>query len=935
MHGMPRGRRKSALAIRTIVILLVVLALAGLQSVRPNSGVSTVFVLDRSASMQTAQTVATEQFVSKALEGRGTNDSAGLIVLGKYPVIDTETGHLRSLGQIYASAEPSSTDIAAAIRLASATFPEGSAKRIVLLSDGNETTGDAAEAAQAAAAAGIEIDVVPPARAPGARNEVVVQTVDAPGEITKGQPFELHVVAQATGHASGTLHIDRDGAPVAAVPVSLSPGSNVLTVGQTVGAPGFYRYRATLDVDNDTDTRNNTGIAFANVRGRPRILLVEGKKGSGAALEGAIKLHDLDITRTGIEGLPTCPEQLQNYDSLILSDYPAQGLTNAQMTMIAAAVRDSGMGFGMVGGENSFLPGGYYETPIADVLPVDMNIRQRKVFPSTCIEIIVDASGSMGMMEDGVEKIKIAATAAASMVRMMSPNDLVGVAGSTDDIAFVAPIQKAIDKDGIAAQCGRLAVGGGGIYIEPSLEFADRTMTPVNAKVKHLILLADGDDCDTQEGALALAHKMVGKGMTVSVIAIGSGKDINFLKSLAAVGKGYFYLADHANQLQRLVTQDTSVMSRSAIEEGAFLPKVDPTDQVLHGIDLPSMPALYGYDLTSDRPLARTPMRTAKDDPLLAYWQYGLGTSIAFTSDAQPKWARPWLSWRDFDALWSQAIRMTLRQSSSDRIQMSVRRVGSKGQLDVAAFDPSGNPINGLTAKVSVTGPNGRAQTVAIEQTGPGRYGGTFDADQTGGYVLTAAQSIGTSSKPQVTRAGFAVAYPPEYQSIGTNTALLSDIAATTHGLALSRPIQAFRPAVHPGESVQDLWPLLVLAATLLFLFDIAVRRLAFSFADITGWIRSGAGAMIGKRGARQNAPQAATIAKLKTVRDKSRVPISTGAPPATAQRFETSTPPTSDETAAASSGDAPDQATPADKPRSAAMQTQQRLLEIKRKQRK
>lgn len=926
MRGMPISRRRTALALRIVLLTLLILALAGLQFVRPNKGVATVFVLDRSASISTTQETSAERFIAKALDALGRNDSAGLVVFGKDPLIDTQTGSLRVPGRIYSAPDPSATDIAAAIRLATATMPEGSAKRIVLLTDGNETNGDAEEAAQAAAADAVQIDVAPIGPTGAKRGEVLVERVDIPSEVTRGQPFEIHVVAQSTGQASGIMHIDRDGSPVVSTQISLMPGVNDLTIGQTAGAPGFYRYRATLDVDNDTDPRNNTGMAYLSVRGRPRILLIEGARGSAAALEAALKPHDLDITRASIEGLPTRPDQLQAYDSLILSDFPAEGLTQSQMTMIAAAVRDSGMGFGMIGGENSFLPGGYYETPIADVLAVDMNIRQRKVFPSTCIEIVVDASGSMSMIEDGVPKIKIAASAAASMVRMMSPRDLVGVAGSTDAIEFVAPIQRATDKDAIAAQCGRLDAGGGGIYIEPSLEFADKTLTPVNTKVRHLILLSDGDDAEDQPGSFELAQRMVAKGMTISTIAVGDGKDVGFLKTLAAIGKGYFYLAGKANMLQRFITEDSSLMARSAIEEGAFLPKVDPADEVLRGLDLQSMPALYAYDLTSDRPMARTPMRTGKDDPLLAFWQYGLGTSMAFTSDAQPKWARHWVTWSDFDAFWAQAVRETLRQSSADRIRMSAHCVSGRGQLDIAAFDPDGNPINGLDAKINVTGPDGALQSAPIAQTGPGQYTGSFDAGKTGGYIISAVQKAFGSTKPLVTRAGYAVAYPPEYQAIGINTALLAQIASLTHGRILDRPVQAFRPVDRPGESVQDLWPTLLLAAALLFVLDIAVRRLAISGQEIAAWAIGALGATApmlhhGLGATRPHSSrQGQTIASLNRARQQVRIPPGSK-PTQPAPEQETSD--TNIQTEARSDAGS--------RPRSKALETSQRLLQIKR----
>lgn len=882
MHGMTRWRKRLALGLRAIILLLLVFSLAGLQTARRNRGVTTIFVLDHSASMDAQVSAQATDFLRRSLGALGPDDRAGLVVFGKDPVVDVNSGSLRALGPIYANPNPSATNIAAAIRLASATFGGGTAKRLVLLSDGNETDGDAAQAADVAATDDIQIDYLKPEALSAQHNEVLVSDLVLPNAVTKGEPFEARVVAESTSATSGTVRLDRDGVPVARVPVHLTPGTNSLVIAQNAGEPGFYRYRAVLEADGDTDVRNNVGMGFVSVGGKPRILLLEGAPGSGTALERALKVANLDVRRAGVEGLPTRPEDLQNYDSIILSDFPAENMTDRQMALIAGAVRDTGIGFGMVGGENSFLPGGYYETPLADVLAVDMNVRQRKMFPSTTVVIVCDTSGSMGMIEDGQMKVKIAASAAAATVRMMSPQDYVGVAGSTDQIEFVAPIQHPVDKDAISAQVGRLDVGGGGIYIRPSLEFAEKNLDPVNTRVRHLILMADGDDSDEQEGALEVARRMVAKGMTVSVVAIGTGKDVPFLKALAATGKGSFYLAAQAKQLQRLFTRDTSMMTRSAIEEGAFLPKVDPGDEVLRGLNLRTMPALYAYDLTSDRPLSRVPMRTAKDDPLLAFWQYGLGTSMAFTSDAQPKWARPWMGWPDFNGFWAQTIRSTLRHSSSNRLQVTSHRQGSKGVVEVQAYDVAGNPLNNLSARVHVLSPDGHGQEANLSQQGPGRYEAAFDASGagddvgTGSYLVSVAENTATGA-PRVTRAGFSVAYPPEYQAVGPNLNLLTQTAKATGGEALTLPGQAFRPSTRPGESIRDLWPLLLLAAALLFPLDVAVRRLALPVAEIWAKVLS----RLRRRPVPSPAPAAASLARLSQAKRQATSPVSAISPDA------------------------------------------------------
>ena len=319
MHGMARARRRVAVALRVALVTLIVLALAGLQTARMNRGITTIFVMDRSGSMSAAEIGAAEAFVKKSLEALGTDDKAGLVTFGKNPVVDVNTGSLRSLGRIYANPDPSATDLAAAIRLASATFSDGTARRLVVLSDGNETVGDAAQAAQAAAMDGIQIDVVKPDAAARGGAEVVLSDVETPEQVTKGEPFQIRVLADATAATTGVIRVDRDGVPVARMPVNLSKGQNAFVMSQQAEAPGFYKYRAVLETEGDTDARNNVGMGFVGVKGRPRILLLEGAPGASLALAKAIQAHDMDVTRGGAGAVPlstNCPRRRSRVASI-------------------------------------------------------------------------------------------------------------------------------------------------------------------------------------------------------------------------------------------------------------------------------------------------------------------------------------------------------------------------------------------------------------------------------------------------------------------------------------------------------------------------------------------------------------------------------------------------------------------------------------------
>jgi len=320
--------------------------------------------------------------------------------------------------------------------------------------------------------------------------------------------------------------------------------------------------------------------------------------------------------------------------------------------------------------------------------------------------------------------------------------------------------------------------------------------------------------------------------ITTSVVAIGNGKDVEFLKQLAAAGGGRFYLADKASKLPAITTQDTALMARSAIEEGAFIPKMVAGDEILKGIEDSGVPPLLAYCLTDTRPLSHVSMRTGKDDPLLATWQYGLGTSLAFTSDAQPRWAVKWANWPGFGAFWSQAARAISRRATLNDYQVSVHQEGGQGKVSVKAFDKLGNPLATNEATIRVAMPDGTFHEVSLDQQAPGVYSGSFDASAIGTYIVTVAEPDHAGGK-RTSATGFSVPYPPEYSTYRANRPLLNRVSKLTGGSEISTPVQAMRLVPNPGVSISELWPMLLLFAALLLPVDIGVRRLALPLGEI------------------------------------------------------------------------------------------------------
>jgi hypothetical protein len=536
----------------------------------------------------------------------------------------------------------------------------------------------------------------------------------------------------------------------------------------------------------------------------------------------------------------------------------------------------------------------------------------------------------MAAMEDGVQKVHLAAKAAMETLKMLRPMDRFGVIVSGTGADWLAPIQPARNRDRIIQQIGRIYAGGGGIYCRPSLELAAKAIVAEVTQARHIIMLADTDDCDEQEGCFEIARQLRAHGVTVTTVGFGRPDGIHapFLRQLAAIGGGNFYVARSLKDLPKLFTADVSLMTRRAIEEGAFIPKVVGDDEVLREVDWSKVPPLLAYNVTSDKPLARTLMRTEKGDPLLAVGQYGLGAVMAWTSDGKAKWAREWVRWGEFGKFWGNLVRSLLRKAPSGRYTLTVQTKGNDAVIELLAFTPDGQPINLLQPEVRISMPSGEGKTIVLRQEGLGRYIGRFPITETGVYWLAVTERD-ERGQLRVYGTGFAVPYPPEYRFTRTNLPLLRRLSELTDGRFNPSPDTVFAmPKTAPQAATEtDIWQWCVVAALMLLLMDIAVRRLVIGVPEaVAGLAKVLTWRWVWRR-RRVAVPE--TVARLRVAKQRARASVKTSE-----RTEELATPTGRIQPAAKSSAESPQKAEKVSAPQGRSSETTARLLSVKRRQR-
>ena len=922
-------RRWTALGIRTVVVTALIFAVAGLQWLRQVEGMNVFFALDRSDSIPSPQQEAAREYVTRICKEKKKADKAGVIVFGAEASIEFSPNAAVDVTKIQAVVGTQRSDLAAAIRLATAAFPETGQKRLVLMSDGNENIGDALGAVLAARPLGVTVDVVPMGVVRA--NDVCVQKLQVPPKLKEDQVFEVKIFVQADRATPATVRLFRDEQFLGEQKVELSAGKNLFTFPQKLSKPDFYKYDVQVDAPGDPVPQNNRATSFATVRGQPRILIVSAEPDQDQQLAAALKSPSLEVSLIGVKDFPGTLAELQSYDAIFISNLSAGDLGLDRQRMLESAVRDFGCGLVCVGGDQTYAAGGYRGTPLESTLPVSMELDSKKVLPSGAVVLVMH-----GMeFNNGNE---VARLCAQGVLAALGPTDEMGVVLWDGNEHWVFPLQKVGNKKKLQAQIAGMNQGDLPSF-QGMLEQAHGALQKSTSNLKHIIIFSDGDPGPPTQ---ALMDAIVADRITLSTVLISGHSGPETMEWMAAQGKGRFYNVNSPDDLPQIFIKETAVILKSAIYEEPFQPQLRAASELVRGIGSTEYPKLLGYVATTPKPRAETPLWTDKGDPLLAHWQYGLGRAVAFTSDAKARWARVWLNWDKYRQFWSQIGHWSMRQLENADFTTEVAIDKGEGLINVEAIDEQGNFRNFLNLQAVVASPKGERQTVRLEQTGPGHYEARFPTKEVGAYLLNLLDyKEGKVRGSQVL--GASVNYSPEFNTTEPNLNLLRRIAETGGGLILDPMIPSVNPFVHKREKTfqpRDLWESLLKFAIILFTLDVGVRRIQIGRDEwlhgmrvLRGWVFFWRHA---PRPPEAEESLAALLTRRQQVRSKQTAPAAEPRPELFRPvRAATMPLPGEEEAAAAPPETAPALAEAPDQPTEPAPSTASRLLEAKRRAQK
>jgi len=876
-------RRWIVIGLRTLVVLLLIVALAEIQTVRVSERLTVIYVVDQSLSIPAAQRRAMIEHVNGAIvKHRQDDDRVGVVVFGRDAAIEVPPfdDDVRMSLVVESLLDPDFTNLAGAMKLAQASFPEDAAKRIVLISDGNENVGDVAEQALGLAAAGIGIDVVPVRYSN--RSEVAVERLTVPGDVRRGQPFDMKVVitntaepnnADSEDHSrdiSGKLVVSQviGGEPreISRKQVTLPPGKKVFTVRQEIDEPSFYTYEARFVPDrpeDDTMQQNNRATGFTNVRGKGRALLIENYEysenrptGEHAALVRAllrqgieVEVHQSDQAFTGLD-------ELQQFDTVLLANVPREHFTDGQMEMLVSNTQHMGAGLVMLGGPNSCGAGGWANTEVEKALPLDFQIKSAKVVPRGALVMLIHACE----IPDGNHWQKVIAHEA---VKVLGARDYCGVLywgnGGTQWMWRNGLLTVGGNRNRMMALVDQMTPGDMPDF-DPALKMAVAGFQKVpDAAVQHMIIISDGDPTPPTWSVIRNLKSMK---VTISTAAVGSHGQAGsqLLADIAADTGGKYYAVRNANALPQIFQREARRVARPLIwDKRPVRPNVQFPHEMVSGVE--DLPPLDGFVMTTKKDNLLVDISLTSPEPaaglnntILASWTYGLGKAVVFTSDTGALWTSGWTGTPVYDKLFGQIVRWSMRPSGqSGNFSVATEVEDEQVRVVVTALNENDEFYNFLSISSIAVGPDMKPMPLELQQTAPGRYVGTFPAKGTGSHLLNITTTVPsaddpTKRQPVSIRAGVNVPYSDEFRDRAANEALLGELAKIEpkggkSGLVIEPSaddkqsdgllaVNTFRHGeLAKATSSQDVWYFVVLLASGLFFFDVFFRRVQVSLA--------------------------------------------------------------------------------------------------------
>ena len=816
---LPKRRRKSLkkifpMVLHLVIVTLLVLALAGFRIARISDEQAMLLLIDLSDSAAEQQEAIYEQANAIMDAAKESETPIGAVLFGGSNAYAVKLESLiKDIPVFPVNADAS--NLSSAMEYAASLLPSDKAKRLVLLTDGKETDGDADQTARYLATQGVRIDSIYFDTTNVDTEEVQISKFSAPTGVYLEDELTLSAEIQSNFEGDVTLRYFDGDQEIANHEMHLTEGVNFADQKLIAEQAGTRLFRLVVETEKDTQEKNNEAFAYTDVAGGSSLLIIADTLENGEKIKTMLSTdHQIDVVTPA--SVPETIIELCGYDEVILSNVDNKKLPSGYDEILETYVASYGRSLLTFGGSETYMFGNMKDTAFERMLPVDFVLTEEQEGDSIAMMLVLDCSSSMSRQ---TLFLVVAKRGAINCVYTLSDNDTVGVISFHSYATVNQSLIPATDenKEAVKRMISALTTGSGTFYTD-AFNKAHAELKTSDAKIRHVIFLSDGEPSDYQFAETV--QKMADEGITITTIGLGfeSGR----LEDVAETGNGRYYYVSSASDLPDIMLSESKQVTVHSLITEPFTPIVAKESGLTKDLESVQLPTLQGYLGTTLKEDATAYLTTPDGNPIYAEWEYGLGKVGCFTSDMGGVWSERWAASPTGQLLTTRMVETTVDDAHhTSSLSAEIKQNGKTADITVRTL----NPESGHTVSVTVSSA-GSTKDYTISLSSPGVYSGVINLDKTGLYELMIRQNDGDQVIDHL-EASLAASYSSEYNAFAeSGEFLLSGLCSHSGGQITDSALELLSIEMPEIALIFDPTFLLCIIAMILLVSDIAIRKL-------------------------------------------------------------------------------------------------------------
>jgi hypothetical protein len=635
-----------------------------------------------------------------------------------------------------------------ALQSIAAQADEKRPSRVLLFTDGYSTE-PLHEAAAQMQARGIPLDyrLIREEK----ENDARVARIGFPERVQVGEPFLITITVRGATDGTFPLILRRNGQTLTESSVTLVNGLATVEFTDRIPRSGGFEYQAEIRPENDAHPGNNRATRWIEITGGPRIVLATRYQDDPVAKA----LAALDFTvETVADPSKLKPGLLAGARAVILNNVPAHEVPTDFMKALDFFVREQGGGLLMAGGEYSFGSGGYFQSPIDALLPVSMELKSEHRKLAVALAIVMDRSGSMSVgVGGGKTKMDLADSGAANAIDLLGPMDQVTVFAVDSEPTKTIPLTRIENRKAeLGARARKITSAGGGIYVYAGLKAAWDELKKSPAGTRHVILFSDANDSEEPGDYKNLIKEMTDNGATISVIGLGTDKDVDsaLLIDIAKLGNGRMFFSNQPMDIPKIFAQETVTIARSAFIKDPVGAQATGRWSEISPKPVDWLKQVDGYNLSYAREDATVSLVSTDEylAPLVAHARRGLGRSAAVSFPLGGEFSETARNWPGYGDFLQTLGRFLMGDDTPPGIALRHRLDGTRLTLDLL-YDTAtwSKKLSAMPPKVRLRDDTGGVtQDLPWRRIAPGHFSLTRDLNE--GSVVRGAVQVGENALP-------------------------------------------------------------------------------------------------------------------------------------------------------------------------------------------